>query len=100
MRSEYQIWMDFRIAQEQVQNLRAVAARMEELADQRMQGALRRVGSNWKGENSEAFQGKGRILQNKITLTASDIRRIADAVEQIARRTRDAELAAIRIAGE
>ena len=45
MRSEYQIWMDFRAAQEQADKLRKVAARMEELANQQMRGTLRKIRS-------------------------------------------------------
>lgn len=100
MKSEYQVWMDFRKAEAQAQRLRAVAMNMNNLADWRMRGALDSVRSNWEGENSEAFLAKGEILKGKIEGTGDDLRKIADTVEKIAQRTRDAELNAIRIARE
>lgn len=100
MKSEYQIWMDFRKAIDQAQRLRSVASNMDNYADYQMKGALNNVGNNWDGENSEAFLTKGEILRGKIGGIGDDLRKIADTVEKIAERTREAEMAAIRIASE
>jgi len=98
MRTEHEIYIDFSRAKEQAEKLRTIASRMDQIANDELGGTLRSIQSDWTGDNSEKFNEKGVQVQQKINLTAADIRRIADAVEEIAQRMYDTEMAAIQIA--
>ena len=100
MKTQYEIYMDFQKAMELANRLRSMAAKINSLADENLQGSLTRIRTNWTGENAEAFLAKGDIVKNKVSATAKDILKTADAIAKIAERTRDAELAAITIAQE
>ena len=99
MRTEYEIYMDFRKANEQVRLLRAIANRMNSLANEDLDKTLGSIRSDWTGDNAEKFDKKGKTVKGKINATAGTIITIANTIESIARRTYDTEIEAIRIAG-
>ncbi|SFB82416.1 WXG100 family type VII secretion target [Butyrivibrio sp. YAB3001] len=96
-KTEWQIKMDFKKAMAAVNNLRKIANKLDDNNDD-FGGVINLIDNNWDGENSEKFIGKGRTIQGKISETSAGIRKTADAIEDIAKRLRDAELNAIRIA--
>ena len=98
MKSEYQIYMDFRRANQVAEDLRGIARSTRNAADQDLQGALSRIQSNWEGENAEAFQAKGKRLRNQVDQLAQDVDRSANAIERIAQNTYNAEMRAVQIA--
>lgn len=100
MKSEYEIYMDFKRAKEQAQRLRSIANRLQSMANEEMSRTLNAVGTNWTGENSEAFLAKGNTLKGKISGTGGDLHKIANAIDRIAETTRAAEMAAIAIASD
>ena len=100
MRTEYEIRMDFNKAMAQVGKLNAIASRLGNLADDDLYSSLNNIERNWDGENSEAFLEKGHKAKDKINRTAEKVKKVADTIETIAKRTMEAELAAIRIAEE
>ncbi len=100
MKTEYEIYMDFRRAMDQANRLKTIANNMSNLANDSMMSSLNAIRSSWSGENAEAFLNKGQSIQNRIELTAGDLYKVANAIITIAERTRDAELAAIAIAKE
>jgi uncharacterized protein YukE len=97
MRTAWQIQMDYRRAMDAARRLRAIAGSMDGNANS-LGGALSSINGSWDGENSDVYIEKGRKVQSNINTTADGIRRTASAIEKIARRTRDAELAAISVA--
>ncbi len=97
MKTEWQIQMDYNKAMDAARRLRGIATGMDNEAND-MDRTINAINRAWDGENSEKYIAKGYQVKNKITATSAGIRRVADAIEQIATRTRDAELAAIRIA--
>ncbi len=97
MKTAWQIQMDFRKAMDAARKLRNIADSMDHNADS-LGGSIDSINRNWDGENSEKYITKGNKVQGNIRTTASGIRRVAEAIEEIAIRTRDAELAAIEIA--
>lgn len=99
MKTAWQIQMDFKKAMDAANRLRSIASRMDSNANN-LGSTIGAIDRSWDGENSEAYQAKGRKVQDNITTTASGIRRVAEAIEEIATRTRDAEMEAIRIAEE
>ncbi len=99
MKTMWQIQMDFKKAMEAAEKLRSIARRMDDNASD-LAGTMTSINSSWDGENSELYLAKGQKVQGNISTTASGIRKVADAVERIAIRTRDAEIAAINIAND
>ena len=100
MRTEHEIYMDFNRAYKQAQRLRQIASRVNSLANDDVGGTLNQINQNWNGDNASAFLGKGETLKGKISKTAGDLNRVAQAIIDIATRTRDAELAAIQVASD
>ena len=98
MRTEHEIYIDFSRAKEQAAKLRSIASGMDRIANDELAGTLRAIQNDWTGDNADKFNEKGVQVQHKINLTAADISRIADAVEEIAQRMYDTEMAAIQIA--
>ncbi|SCY71341.1 Proteins of 100 residues with WXG [Lachnospiraceae bacterium XBB2008] len=98
MKTEYEIYMNFKKAEAQVNKLRNIAQGMRSLANDDIEGTIGRIRTNWSGENSEAFLAKAQIIENKIGETANDIQRVADAIMSNAERTMRTELAAIGVA--
>ena len=97
MKTAWQIQMDFKKAMAAAAKLRGIANSMDNNAGA-LGSTLGSIDSSWDGENSEAYLAKGRKVQNNISTTAAGIRRVAEAIEEIAIRMRDAEMAAITIA--
>ncbi len=100
MKTSYEIYMDFNKAIAQADRLISIAKNMNNLGNEGVGGSINTIEGCWEGENADAFIDKGRKIQNKIYLTAEDIRKVADAIIKIAETTRDAELAAIALAEE
>ena len=100
MKTQYQIYMDFRAAKEQASKLRGIATSMETLADDSMADTLRSIQEAWTGENADKFLAKCTDEQRKIVETAGKLRNVADAIDTIAQRTYDAETAAIQLASD
>ena len=99
MRTEHEIYMDFRRAVAQAEKLRMIAHRMRRVSQDEMEMTLRILRSCWSGMNSEIFQRKGQITQDEIMAIADHIQQAANVVEEIAHRTMVAEMQAIEIAG-
>ncbi|MCR5556414.1 MAG: WXG100 family type VII secretion target [Butyrivibrio sp.] len=97
MKTVWQIQMDFDRAMDAARRLRSIASGMDSNAGQ-LGSTMNSIDRSWDGENSEAYLAKGKKVQNKLSVTANGIRQVAQAIEEIAIRTREAELAAIRIA--
>ncbi len=99
MKSRRRIYMDFKKAMDAAKKLRNIAKSMNDNADS-MDRAIRSIDNSWDGENSEAYITKGLKIKGNISTTAEGILRTAEAIEEIAERTKEAELAAIDIADD
>ena len=93
----WQIQMDFERAMKAAEELRGIAGSIDDNASN-MGNTINSIDNSWDGDNSQAYIAKGNKVKNNITETARGIRSTANAIEEIAIRTRDAELAAIQIA--
>ncbi len=98
IKSEMSIWLDYNRAMKQANELDQIASEMEHMADGDFQGCLNNVTANWTGENSRAYVRKGKILQSDIRSSAQHLRKIANVIRNIAKRTRNADLRARAIA--
>lgn len=100
MKTEYQLYLDYRRAKGAVAELRAIARDARRTADQEFSTALKSVGQSWDGESAEEFVSKGRKLRDKMYQEAANIERIATTAESMAQATYQAEMRAVRIARE
>ena len=98
MKSEYEIYMDFNNAMDQVGKLRKISGEVVGIGNDDIGGTIDNIETNWTGENSEAYVSKSKIVKGKVVSTGGDIGKVADTLEAIATRIRDAELEALRIA--
>lgn len=95
-----EIYFNYNKAMEQADELDDVAGRLAGAADRDMENILSEVGSAWRSDSSAQYLQKGRKVKGDLHTTAGNLRNIASAIRTIARRIRDAELEAWRIANE
>lgn len=98
MKSVYEIYMDFEHAMDQVQKLRTISKNVDTIGNEGIGGAIKTIKSNWTGENSDDYIEKSLRVEGKVKKTGADIGLVADRIETMAIRTRDAELRALEIA--
>lgn len=98
MKSQYAIYMDFKKAKDQADQLDALAKSMNEIKNTELQNCIAGIGKYWTGDNADAFLAKVRTVQGKIGNTADDLTAAASTIRQIAKQTYDAEMAAYKIA--
>lgn len=90
--------IDFRKAYRQADELDDIARDTRRLADTSLEDGIKSVSANWKGDNSDAFQGKCKEEQTRITTLADDISSVAATIREIARLAEEAEEEARRLA--
>ena len=90
--------MDDTRAVNQAASLEQIAGDLDSISGTQLQNSLNQISSNWKGENSAVYVNKGRAVQSKITSTARELRKAADAIRRMAKNTYDSEMRAIQIA--
>ena len=98
MKTMYEIFMDFDNAMDQVEKLRNISKSVDTIGNDGVGGSIRTIKGCWTGENSDDYIEKSQIVEGKVKKTGSDIAIVADRIESIAIRTRDAELRALAIA--
>jgi uncharacterized protein YukE len=98
MASRYSIEMDFKHAIAQANKLDEIADNLSNLSNNKFQGTLQNLSTNWKGENASSYLNKGSMLQGQINSTSKELHSIADDIRAIAQRIYNAEMAALSIA--
>ncbi|MGL5436037.1 MAG: hypothetical protein ACRDBO_11640 [Lachnospiraceae bacterium] len=93
-RSYSSIQMDFRKAKSQASALEQVAGNMKNLSKKKFDNTLNQLATNWTGDNSQKFIGKGQHLQQNMVTTAEAILDVAVAIREIARVIYEAEMEA------
>ena len=98
MKTEYEIYMDFKLAMEQVNKLRTISGEVKSIGSEEIGGTISSVETNWTGENSSSYVTKSKKVETKVVNTGGDLGKVAETIEAIAERIRNAELEALRIA--
>ncbi|MCR5526158.1 MAG: hypothetical protein K6F39_02085 [Lachnospiraceae bacterium] len=98
MRSLAEITMNFALAKAQASQLEELADQIGKIADDRLDSTLIQISKDWSGENSELYLRKGGALEDKVKVTATNLRNIAATVRSIATTLYNAEMEAYRIA--
>ena len=93
-RSLRSIEMDFGKAKRQARELDEVAGNLEKLSGTQLEETLNQLGTNWTGDNSLKYIGKGKVLQGNIDKTAQAIRQVAQAIRDSAEAIYEAEMEA------
>lgn len=100
MATRESIEFDFQQAMAQADKIDDLAAALNTLSNNKFQGTLQNINTNWKGERASEYLTKGSRLQLKMNGTADDLSGIASDIRTIARRIYEAEMAALAIAEE
>ena len=95
-----EIYFDYDKAISQANQLDKIASRLESAADKDLEEVLDSVHKAWKSDNAGAYINKGEKVQTDMNKTVRNLRGIANTIRTIAKRVRDAELEAWRIAHE
>ncbi len=100
MKTEAEIVMEYRRALRQAGDLEEIAENLKQLINGELAEARQTLQASWRGGSAAAFADKEGQLQRKMSNSAGDLAKIAEAIRQIAKRTYDAEMYALRLAGE
>lgn len=98
MATRANIEFDFLRAKEQARQLEVIAENLGSLAKDSMNDSMQVLAQNWKSDTSSAYLSKENTLQNNISMSASELHRIAADIRTIAQNIYNAEMAALRIA--
>lgn len=100
MSSYSEIYFNYNKAIAQANRLDGIAKKMKNAADRDMQGILNDVSRAWKSDSAPRYVEKGETVKGNIQTSAKNLKEIASTIRTIAKRVRDAELEAWRIANE
>ena len=96
-KSSFQIRMNYHRAIQQADSLLEVASELQRNADSDFQDCISQISGSWTGDSAAAYLRKCDLLRERILLSAKQLRKTAEAIKQIAKRTYDAEMRALRI---
>lgn len=97
MATRESIEIDFQQAMSQADRIDGIASQLSNLSNNKFGGSLQQLAGGWKGDNAKAYIGKGNALKSNINQSANELREIANAIREAARRIYAAEMAAIDI---
>lgn len=100
MSSLNEIYFNYNKAISQAKELEEISKKMKNTANNTMEDILNDVHAAWKSDSTPMYIKKGQKVENDIRITSTNLNQIAQAIRTIARRVRDAELEAWRIANE
>lgn len=100
MSSLNEIYFNYNRAIEQAKNLENISKQLKTAANNTMEDILNDVHIAWKSDSTSQYIKKGQKVEGDICMTANNLTNIARTIRTIARRVRDAELEAWRIANE
>jgi len=100
MSSLAEIYFNYDRAIKQANELDTIARGLKRAANDTMEDILNDVHAAWKSDSMPQYIKKGQKVEGDIRTTAGNLNNIASTIRTIARRVRDAELTAWRIANE
>ncbi len=100
MSSLSEIYFNYERAMEQARRLDDIAKRLANAANVTLDDILSDVHQAWKSDSASAYLKKGEKMEGDIRITSKNLQDIAQTIRVIAKRIRDAELEAWRIANE
>lgn len=98
--TEHEINFNYSKAMNQAAELKSIAKSLASIGNNDLEDCLGSVEKNWKGTNSEDYVKKGKKVQTKISTSSQNINAAASAIESMAKRIYEAEMAALRAARE
>ena len=98
--TEHEINFNYSKAMGQAAELKNIAKSLASIGNNVLEVCLGSVEKNWKGTNSEDYVKKGKKVQTKISTSSQNINAAASAIESMAKRIYEAEMAALRAARE
>lgn len=100
MSSFSEIQFNYNQAIAQANQLDLIAKNLKKAANKDLEQILNDVNRAWKSDSTQAYIKKGQKVKGNMGISAKNLNQIADSIRSIAKRIRDAELEAWRIAHE
>lgn len=82
--TEQEINFNYDNAMKQVAELNEIASALDKVGSTNLADCMKKVGKNWKGENSTAYVKKGDALNQKIVKCSKNISAAANALSTMA----------------
>ena len=98
MKTEYQIYMDYKKTMQQAELLSRTGKELIRAADQTAAGIFSGTGSAWKGTTAQLFIRKGKALRQRIRHSGNELCGAADVIRRTASNLYRAEMQALAIA--
>ena len=92
------IKVDFEKAFQQANELDEIAANLDNLQKTDLADCMAEVSRNWTGDHADNYIKKGAKTRNDINETARDLKNVANAIREMAKRYKKAEEDAEKIA--
>ncbi|MBR1691922.1 MAG: WXG100 family type VII secretion target [Lachnospiraceae bacterium] len=92
MATASEIMFNYRKAMDQVKALNAIAADLKKIGNNSLSDCMNQVKKSWKGDNADAYVGKGNQLKQKVTKSSDNVSKVAGTLSSMAARIKDAEL--------
>lgn len=95
MKSELQIFCDYKRALDKANLLLRIASNMEGIAQDKMVNQVNKITKYWSGEGQKIYTDKMRLAADDISETATSLRRVANTIKTIAQANYSAEMKAL-----
>ncbi|MBQ7133480.1 MAG: hypothetical protein IJO20_03195 [Ruminococcus sp.] len=95
MKSEFQIFCDYKRAVDKANLLIRIASNMDDIAQEKMVNQTNRLSKYWSGEGKDIFTDKMRLTADDISETAKSLRSVANTIQTIAQQNYTAEMKAL-----
>lgn len=95
MKSEFQIYCDYKRAVDKANLLLRIASNMEDIAQEKMVNQMNRLSKYWSGEGKDIFTEKMRLTADDMSETAKSLHTVANTIQTIAQANYNAEMKAL-----
>lgn len=96
--TEHEIRFNYNNAMKQAEQLKTIGKELSGLGENKLETCMSEVRKNWTGTNSQTYVSKGMKVREKISATSGGINAVAGAIETMAKRIYDAEMASLEVA--
>lgn len=95
MKSEFQIFCNYKRAVDKANLLIRIASNMDDMAQKKVVNQMNRLSKYWSGEGKDIFTDKMRLTADDISETAKILRSVANTIQTIAQQNYTAEMKAL-----
>ena len=97
MMNAFELYCDYMAARRQADELDTIARKLSSVANSYLPQTNEKLNAGWNGDASELFLSKQNRRLEELRSQAERLRKAADTIRRIAKRTYDAEMKALEI---